>query len=387
MKEGIIGARIKEAREEAGMSQSQLAASIGITRAGISKIEAGSTVNPSAETIALLSAKLNKPIDFFYTEYIDDFSIETTPTYRSFANTSKKDNERVDIIIRRLSYFIGYIFKIVYDREVKLPDMPINPSSKPISNEEIENLAAEVRTCWKIPEGPVLNLINRVENNGIICLGFDLPETIDSVNVSIKFSECTYSLHPVIIYNNNLTYYRQRFTIAHEIGHIMLHSKWTEAEYKDNHTIAEKQAHRFATALMMPANVFRSTVGKTTVNGALSIKNLWGMSIAAIGRRMWETGKLSDDRYKSFCIDLSQRKWRKEEPGDRDIEPEHPYYLDKIYGMAFERHCISTMDVVRDFGLYPQEIIKYIGNCELFMANPDENFEIKEEDNDEEVTR
>ena len=45
------------------------------------------------------------------------------------------------------------------------------------------------------------------------------------------------------------------------------------------------------------------------------------------------------------------------------------------------------MDVVRDFGLYPQEIIKYIGNCELFMANPDENFEIKEEDNDEEVTR
>ena len=58
--------------------------------------------------------------------------------------------------------------------------------------------------------------------------------------------------------NSNEAAVRQRFTIAHELGHFFLHpQKDTFVDYRDNknevmHTPRERQANMFAAALLMP---------------------------------------------------------------------------------------------------------------------------------------
>lgn len=373
------GARIKEAREELGISQTQLASDIGITRVGLSKLESGATNNPSTETLAKLSGILEKPIAFFYTSYTHEFYEETPVTYRSFSSATKKENTYTDFILNRFALFLQFLYQYAYDRNVNLPDRGTNNPENLASDKEIEELAMSVRNLWGLPEGPVSNLIINLENNGIICLGYDLPETIDSVNVTMHFDGCRTKSHPIIVFNKNLNYFRQRFTIAHELGHIMLHSKWKTEEYKINHAIAEKQAHRFANAFMMPEYAFKKTMKrvKPTVNGALNLKSLWGMSIAAIGRRMMETDLLDYTKYRSFCIELSQRGWRKKEPLDADFTPEATYYLEHIFKAAFEKPCFTPLDVISYFGLYPEEIVKFIGNRDKFMAVPDDEIKLK----------
>ena len=377
----IVGARITEARKEAGLSQSQLAIAADVTRAAISKLESGETNNPSAETILRIAARLKKPVDFFYTQYKPDFRIATIPTFRSFSSATRKDREKVDVIINRLALFIQLLLSMIVLRDRILPNCYDNPSSFPVGNDKIDDLAASVRDVWGMPDGSVRNLINWVENKGIICFPYALPDSVDSVNVTLTFcDESKTDGHPVIIYNNSLSYYRQRFTIAHELGHILLHSKWSEEEYEKYHTLAENQAHRFAASFMMPAGSFDVPEGRDTIGDALLLKDYWGMSIAAICHRMFELKIIDEQRYKSLYIDLSRRGWRKEEPGDREHTQECPYYIATAFKTVFDKELITPDEIIDGFGLYPEDVIKFTGNAEYFMAMPDENIQIKEVD-------
>ena len=374
----INGAQIRIAREEKRLSQKALASAIGITSAGLSKLEKGETMNPTADTIGKLSSALNKPIDFFYMNNDEGYTITNAITFRSFTNASKGDNLYTTIILKRSALFLAYIYKFIYDRKPNLPEDIKNSPESLMDDASIESLTAKVRRMWNMPEGPVSNLITWLENNGILCIGYDLPETIDSVNASFSFPGCGSNPHPVIIYNINLNYFRQRFTLAHELGHIILHKDWDDATYMENHSDAENQAHRFASAFMMPRETFRASVGRRTVNGALALKYRWGMSVAAIGRRLNNTGLIDNQKFRFFQIEVSKKGWRKEEPGDRDIAPEKPYCLERMYRVAFENNCISTLSVLTQFGLYPDEIVRFIGNSDKFVAVPNDDCRIKE---------
>ena len=88
-------------------------------------------------------------------------------------------------------------------------------------------------------------------------------------------------------------------------------------------------------------------------------------------------GRLDNQKFKSFQIELSKRGWRKEEPGDNEVSPEKPYYLESMYKTAFFNHCFTALDVMSRFGLYPNEIIKFIGNSDKFMAVPNEDIKLK----------
>lgn len=364
-----------------GLSQPQLASAADVTRAAISKLESGETNNPSAETILRIAARLNKPVEFFYTQYTPEFRIETIPTFRSFSSATKRDREKVDIIINRLALFLQLLSTMILLRDRILPDCYNNPSSSPVKNEKIEELATSVREFWGMPDGSVRNLINWVENKGIICFPYALPDSVDSVNVTLTFNgESKSNGHPIIIYNSSLSYYRQRFTIAHELGHILLHSEWSEEEYEKYHALAENQAHRFAASFMMPADSFDVPAGRNSIGDALLLKDRWGMSVAAICHRLFELKIIDEQRYKSLYIDLSRRGWRKEEPGDREHAQECPYYIATAFKTVFDKELITPDEIIDGFGLYPEDVIKFTGNAEYFMAVPDENIQFKEVD-------
>ena len=381
MNRKINGNLIKEARQELCISQADLARALGLSRAAVSDLEGGKTANPSAETLANLSAFLRKPVDFFYSDYASEFTMCTPVTFRSFSNASKRDNTATQIILTRFSLFLQYILKFVSINPLDLPDgLKGNVPDSLASDKDIEELSSSVRGQWALDDLPVVNLITQMENHGIICLGYELPDTIDSVNATFvvrwKADERRY---PVIIFNSNLTYFRQRFTVAHELGHILLHSGWTESMYEAYHKEAERQAHLFANSFMMPREAFAGMVKYSNVSEAIRLKSFWRMSAASIGRRMYETGKLDAEHLKYFYIDLSKRGWRKREPGDEAFAPEKPYLIEAAYRLAFDKRYVSSMDVLSHFNLYQEDIVKFIGNKEKFAPSPSEQITASKE--------
>ena len=74
-----LGQRIKQAREEAGLSQRQLCGET-ITRNMLSRIEHG-TVRPSMSTLAFLAEKLGRPVSYF----LDETTV-TSPNVQRMAN-------------------------------------------------------------------------------------------------------------------------------------------------------------------------------------------------------------------------------------------------------------------------------------------------------------
>lgn len=71
-----IGNKIREAREEQGVSQKDLGIALGLSDKAISAYEAARTV-PPLETLIRIAEELNKPLDYFIKSNVDDFRIET----------------------------------------------------------------------------------------------------------------------------------------------------------------------------------------------------------------------------------------------------------------------------------------------------------------------
>lgn len=123
---------------------------------------------------------------------------------------------------------------------------------------------------------------------------------------------------------------RERFTKAHELGHLILHRYRIPEQYKN----AEREAHLFAGAFLMPRrdalHVFSST---TMLSDFPKIKSQWGMSIASLITRGADVGAYSAERKRSLFIQLSARGWRKHEPVE--VGTEHPLLLKQIIEKAY----------------------------------------------------
>lgn len=84
----------------------------------------------------------------------------------------------------------------------------------------------------------------------------------------------------VIVLNSNHSETRQRFTLAHEIGHYILHADMeTEIVWRDHLSAAgtdprEMEANRFAGALLMPEDLFHSVLDAFTEDRAARFFNV-----------------------------------------------------------------------------------------------------------------
>ncbi|GMA91491.1 ImmA/IrrE family metallo-endopeptidase [Homoserinibacter gongjuensis] len=132
---------------------------------------------------------------------------------------------------------------------------------------------------------------------------------------SIDAYSLTSSTRPVIVLNPvKDDYYRQRFDVAHELGHLIMHH-----DSEPGSKVLEDQAHRFASEFLMPAAEIRPLLPATTAGKGwrelAALKEHWGVSLAALLYRARTLGVMSDVTYRNAIIRMSQNGWRRAEPG------------------------------------------------------------------------
>lgn len=179
--------------------------------------------------------------------------------------------------------------------------------------EAAELTADKVRSRLGVDEGPVLGLIELLERHGVIVLTIDHIEDSGFDGLSGWLDDS----RPLIVIRANSPTDRLRFSLAHELGHLMLECGDLPGSER------ELLAHRFASAFLVPSRAARAELGSTRRNLNLAelglLKRKYGMSIQAWVRRAFDLGIITEGLYRKLCTELSAKGWRKLEPPKFDF--------------------------------------------------------------------
>jgi len=283
-----------------------LAAWVDKSATAVAAWESGAK-RPTAAHVAQLALSLSVDPGFFAVRPDDVTTLSTTPHFRSLRSTSQ--------LARDQAFAYGQLAVDIassLERHVELPvaDVPSWPVT--IDNREgdgPEHAARLVREQWSIGAGPVGHLVRLLENHGILVV-FSPPQT-----ASVDAYSFDSRLRPVVVCNPiKRDYYRQRFDVAHELGHLVMHG-----DADPGGRIVEEQAHRFASELLMPTTEIREllpvTMGGNTWKTLGKLKEQWGVSMQALLFRARRLGRLGEVSYRNAMTTISARGWRRDEPG------------------------------------------------------------------------
>jgi Zn-dependent peptidase ImmA (M78 family) len=208
----------------------------------------------------------------------------------------------------------------------------------------ISEKADFLRQYWEIGNSPIENMISLLENNGIFVF------VVNSSGIHTDAYSRIINNIPVVVLNKYKgTSVRQRFSLAHELGHLVLHSNLTEMDFELRAKEIEKEASLFASNFLMPPAKFSSSVISPKLEHFLELKKEWKVSIAAMIYHCKQIGILDDKKANALQMQLSKKWGRKTEPLDNELGFEKSLYMQQqvqklvIDKLSFE----SFFDVIR----------------------------------------
>lgn len=334
------GSLLSLARQVRRVSQLELVARLNgeLTQGTLSKIEHG-RIQPSGELAAGFAEVLGFRKSFFF-----EFAVLRDPPisyHRKRAKLAVRDKDAV----HGLSEIIRLNLRKLLDSVEVSTSLPSVPNIDPDENgRDVEALASVLRQRWSIPRGPVDDLTTLVEEAGIIVVPFDFgTELMDGF---CQFS-CD-NIPPLIFLNSNQPKDRFRFSLAHEIGHLMMH--------QTPHAEQEIEANRFAAALLMPDRDIRNDFEQHSLTRFMDLKLYWGVSMQALMYKAWQLGSLNDRMYKYYVIEMSKRGFRKREPVEATHLRERPSTLASVLDMHLGPLEMSIDDVAEMLGLLTDDL-------------------------------
>lgn len=320
------GERLALARQLAGLRKSDLAQMIGKSPTAVAGWESESK-RPTAATVAELALALGLDPGFFAVRQDSVATLTSAPHFRSLRSTTQLARDQARAYGQLAVDISASLEKYVEFPDLDVPVFPVDPEE--MGGDGPEQAARLVRQQWQINAGPVRHVLRLLENHGVLVVFSPLNTT--SVDAYSFESE----LRPVVVLNPaKRDYYRQRFDLAHELGHLVMH-----ADAEPGGRIVEEQANRFASELLMPTEQIYELL-PSSMNGAVwsqlaKLKEQWGVSMQALLFRARRLGKLSDVSYRNAMTTVSVRGWRRQEPGQIVIL-EQPSLLPKTIEILSE---------------------------------------------------
>lgn len=330
----MIGARLKQARLLAGMTQRELAAALGnagfkITAAAISKYEKEKSFPSAPFMLAACGALAVSPS---YLTHQPRRDVEWT-AFRRQSRFGKKMQETVKAYAADIAELQVELHSLLYPDSP--PDIPRPAIAK--DDDDAETIAAQLRTVWDVGNRPLDNLVQTAEGHGVIVIGWD--------DESGKFDGLSgwCGQYPVAVINSNRCADRKRFNLAHEIGHLVMDT--SHANIDD-----EGLAHRFAAALLVPAEHAFGELGKERRHldwgELMMLKRKYGLSMAAWIRRARDLKIISQRHYEDLNIERSSLGWRMREPVEY-LGDEEPLQLKQMIQRVVAEGLVSPDRMTR----------------------------------------
>lgn len=323
------------ARESRGYTQTRLAEEMSISQAEISKYETGLRV-PTDTQLQRLARKLQYPLEFFYLQ----------ENVRAFGSGCVYHRRRQSAREAKLRHLLALVnVKRIQIRRLLEQVTPRNTYHfEPLDIDEHKNNAALVartlRALWSLPPGPVQSVIQTIENAGgiIVTCNFGTSK-VDAL------SQWLPGMPPLFLLNESIPADRMRWTLTHELGHIIMHRAPTER--------MEREADEFAAEFLMPAKEIEPQLHDLSLPKLASLKPYWRVAMSALLRRAADLGTIAPRTKQYLWTQMGMRGYRTHEPVV--IPGEEPTLL----GELLEFHQ-------QQLGYEPSEIAKL-----MFLKEPE----------------
>jgi Zn-dependent peptidase ImmA (M78 family)/transcriptional regulator with XRE-family HTH domain len=289
------------ARESRGLTQKSLSAAVGISQSKLSKYERGD-LRISEPDLAAFSEFLGYTKGFF----LQDEAVFGFGTgcvfHRKQSSTSRADLRTIQA---QLNVFRMQMARLVEGVEIESRNQFCRLDVDEFGG--AKKIATQIRAAWGLPLGPVRNLTAAVER-----AGYFVTKRLFGTRKLDAVSQTSDDLAPVVFVNSESPGDRLRFSLAHEIGHLVMHSLPT--------VDMEAEANEFASEFLMPAREIGPDLRNLSIDKLPALKAEWKVSMQALIKRAGDLERISPRQCQVLFMQMAQHGWRLREPIEIECE-------------------------------------------------------------------
>jgi Zn-dependent peptidase ImmA (M78 family)/transcriptional regulator with XRE-family HTH domain len=337
------GFMLRLARQLRGFPQNEAAECLRVPNVELSRIETG-LKPPSSQLLETASEVFSVPVEFFgQTDAVYGAPVSVHPMWRKKANVSATELHR---IVAELNVRAMHLRRLLEATDVE----PINELRRFDSDEygnDPVHIAGLVRRFWRVPDGPIQDLTSMVEDAGMLVVHSDLGgSSVSGVTFSIPASP------PLIVLNKAQPADRTRFTLCHELAHVIMHRYPTPN--------MEEEANAFASAFLIPSEDFRPYVVGRKVDLRLlaALKPEWKVSMASLVFAAERAGAINRTQANYLWKQFSVAKIKLREPPELDFEPETPHTVNDLVSLHVHEMGYSLADLSKMLVMNDAEVAK-----------------------------
>jgi Zn-dependent peptidase ImmA (M78 family)/transcriptional regulator with XRE-family HTH domain len=319
---------LRIARQRKGFSQGEAAQHLAVPQVSLSRYEHSALI-PGDDFIARAASVYDMPISFFrQPDQAFGAPVSVHPMWRKKHDVTMREMDRIVAEMNiRVMHLRRMLEAVEYTPQSNIPRL--DPEDY---GGDIERLASIVRSHWLLPSGPIDNLTAAIERAGAIVVLSSLSgASVSGVTVSVP------GLLPLIILNEEQPADRLRYTLSHELGHLVIHKFPTPN--------MEQEANSFASALLMPKNdVTIALRSKLSLPRLAALKKEWRVSMQALLYRAQSLGLIEKEQASWLWRKFAMDRMRLREPPETDFPTEQPAVIGRMVRLHLDTFGYSTAD-------------------------------------------
>lgn len=343
------GDMLRLARQKKGFTQKLACEMLEVPAAHLSRIENGAA-EPDEDLLAKAAVAYDVPRKFFdISAPVYGPAVSVHPMPRAKASITARDLDRVTAELNvRAMQLRKFLEAVDLDIPRNVPKLDVDRYGSP------EKVASILRAHWKVPTGPIRNLTRLLEAAGCMIASSNFGgASVSGMTFQVP------GLPPLVLINSDHPADRMRFTLAHELGHIVMHRFPSDS--------MEKEANRFASAFLIPAQDLKSSIAgrRVTLELLASLKPEWKLSMQAILFAARTHGIVTENQFRYLMSQISARNWRIHEPPELDFPREEPSVLRSIIRAHVDELGFSLDDLLAMVPMHQHEFEQYYGKVGL----------------------
>jgi len=340
-----VGDMLRLARQRLGLTQKLAARKLGVAQPVLSRFE-NSISNPDIEFLAKASRVYGVPRSFF--DFIDPVygpPVSVHPMTRGKSDVTARELDMISAELNiRFIHLRKFLEGIEFTPTNYIPILDVEQYGTP------EKIASVVRAHWGVPPGPIKDLTRLVERAGVV-VGWSKFGGASVSGVTFRAP----GKPPVVLLNKQHPADRVRFTLAHELGHLVMH-RFPTAEM-------EVEATEFASSFLIPAADIRPSFRgrRITLEVLASLKPEWKVAMQALLMRANSLKMLTPNQYRYLWQQISLRGWRLHEPAELDFAHEIPRVLPSIIRSHLSDLGYSVAELAQLVRIHEDEFVEMYG--------------------------
>jgi Zn-dependent peptidase ImmA (M78 family) len=298
----------------------------------VSRAENGLTA-PSPDFVAAAATVLDFPKEYFYQpDQFNGWPVSVHPMWRKRTSTPQKAMDRVLAEFNlRIIHLRKLLRAVDFSAVAELPHFPVDEYDG-----NVEKIADLVRRMWLLPSGPIVDLTNCVERSGCVVMHVDLSDvSVDGVTLNLP------GCPPCIFLNRNQPADRMRWTLAHELGHVVMH--------RLPNPDMEEQANTFARFLLMPRMDIKAHFATRRVDLAwlAALKPEWRVSMQALLYHAQKLDYVTKTQGERLWRQFNKFKIKLREPQELDFPAEQPSLLPRLLNVHLNDLRYTVADLAQ----------------------------------------